>query len=133
MFFMKYNVFLLSNTRTKNVQKHILAPAAVACDTYLVRRSAHPWRSVFNILGKNFPNILKTCVKCFPLPAGNTLHRSCLSYIIYKSALQIQAAILLPPFRPLATIDGVSFRSRISSLDCTTFTNPTGTAMISSG
>ena len=27
---------------TKNVPWHILAPAAVACDTYLVRRSAHP-------------------------------------------------------------------------------------------
>ena len=33
--------------RTKNVPWHILAPAAVACDTYLVRRSAHPERSVF--------------------------------------------------------------------------------------
>uniref|UniRef100_UPI004027E4A9 hypothetical protein n=1 Tax=Mediterraneibacter faecis TaxID=592978 RepID=UPI004027E4A9 len=27
---------------SKNVPRHILAPAAVACDTYLVRRSAHP-------------------------------------------------------------------------------------------
>ena len=43
--------------RTKNVPRHILAPAAVACDTYLVRRSAHPERSVFYILGKDFPNI----------------------------------------------------------------------------
>ena len=43
--------------RTKNVPRHILAPAAVACDTYLVRRSAHPERSVFYMLGKNFPNI----------------------------------------------------------------------------
>ena len=42
---------------TKNVPWHILAPAAVACDTYLVRRSAHPERSVFYILGKDFPNI----------------------------------------------------------------------------
>ena len=32
----------ISNSRTKNVPGHILAPAAVACDTYLVRRSAHP-------------------------------------------------------------------------------------------
>ena len=45
--------------RTKNVPRHILAPAAVACDTYLVRRSAHPERSVFYILGKDFPNIQK--------------------------------------------------------------------------
>ena len=43
--------------RTKNVPRHILAPAAVACDTYLVRRSAHPERSVFYILGKDLPNI----------------------------------------------------------------------------
>ena len=43
--------------RTKNVPWHILAPAAVACDTYLVRRSAHPERSVFYILGKDLPNI----------------------------------------------------------------------------
>ena len=27
---------------TKNVPWHILAPAAVACDIYIVRRSAHP-------------------------------------------------------------------------------------------
>ena len=32
-----------------------------------------------------------------------------------------------------ATIDGVSSRLKISSFDCTTFTNPTGTAMINSG
>ena len=43
--------------RTKNVPWYILAPAAVACDTYLVRRSAHPERSVFYILEKDFPNI----------------------------------------------------------------------------
>ena len=42
---------------TKNVPRHILAPAAVACDIYLVRRSAHPKRSVFYILEKDFPNI----------------------------------------------------------------------------
>ena len=52
------NVTVLFLTkRTKNVPRHILAPAAVACDTYLVRRSAHPERSVFYMLGKNFPNI----------------------------------------------------------------------------
>ena len=28
--------------RTKNVSWHILAPAAVACDIYIVRRSVHP-------------------------------------------------------------------------------------------
>jgi len=27
---------------TKHVPWHILAPAAVACDIYLIRRSAHP-------------------------------------------------------------------------------------------
>nr|DAH06347.1 MAG TPA: hypothetical protein [Caudoviricetes sp.] len=29
----------------KNVPWHILAPAAVACDIYLIRRSAHPRRA----------------------------------------------------------------------------------------
>ena len=28
--------------RTKNVPWHILAPASVACDIYLIRRSVHP-------------------------------------------------------------------------------------------
>ena len=32
----------ISYYRTKNVPWHILAPAAVACDIYIVRRSAHP-------------------------------------------------------------------------------------------
>ena len=50
---------ILQFTRTKNVPWHILAPAAVACDTYLVRRSAHPERSVFYILGKDFRSVYK--------------------------------------------------------------------------
>ena len=33
---------LICNARTKNVPWHILAPAAVACDIYLIRRSVHP-------------------------------------------------------------------------------------------
>lgn len=33
---------ILQFTRTKNVPWHILAPAAVACDICIVRRSAHP-------------------------------------------------------------------------------------------
>ncbi len=33
--------------RTKNVPWHILAPAAVACDTYIIRRSAHPCGAFF--------------------------------------------------------------------------------------
>ena len=32
----------ISYYRTKNVPCHILAPAAVACDICIVRRSAHP-------------------------------------------------------------------------------------------
>ena len=32
----------LTSDRTKNVPWHILAPAAVACDIIIVRRSAHP-------------------------------------------------------------------------------------------
>ena len=53
-----YKVDVASDRRRrKNVPRHILAPAAVACDIYLVRRSAHPKRSVFYILEKDFPNI----------------------------------------------------------------------------
>ena len=48
------------------------------------------------------------------------------------SALQMQAAILLPPLRPLATIYGTS-ACMISSFDCTTLTKPTGTPITSSG
>lgn len=36
---------------------------------------------------------------------------------MYKSALHIHAAILLPPFRPLATIYGVFSRLKINSFD----------------
>ena len=32
----------LTSDRTQNVPWHILAPAAVACDIIIVRRSAHP-------------------------------------------------------------------------------------------
>ena len=34
-------------TSTKNVPWHILAPAAVACDIYLLRRSPHPRGAFF--------------------------------------------------------------------------------------
>ena len=44
----------------------------------------------------------------------------------------MHAAILLPPFRPRATIYGILV-CIISSLDCTTLTKPTGTPMISAG
>ena len=44
----------------------------------------------------------------------------------------MHAAILLPPFLPRATIYGTS-AFMISSLDCTTLTNPTGTPMMSAG
>ena len=43
------------------------------------------------------------------------------------------AATLLPPFLPFATMYGVSSRVRISSLDCTTFTKPTGAPMTRDG
>ena len=42
-----------------NVTVLFLAPVAVACDTYFVRRSAHPKQSVFYILGKDFPNMIR--------------------------------------------------------------------------
>ena len=45
---------LICNARTKNVPWHILAPAAVACDIYIVHRSAHP-RGAFYFTGKQFP------------------------------------------------------------------------------
>ena len=36
------NAVLMALDGTKNVPWHILAPAAVACDIIIVRRSAHP-------------------------------------------------------------------------------------------
>ena len=60
-------------------------------------------------------------------------------YIPYNRALTIAAAMLEPPFLPLATIRGMSevlsdFLSfQISSFASTTFTKPTGTAMIPAG
>ena len=33
---------------------HILAPAAVACDIYIVRRSAHPRGAFFTLQESNF-------------------------------------------------------------------------------
>ena len=50
----------------------------------------------------------------------------------YNNALQIAAAILLPPFRPLATMAGTSVL-KINSFASTTFTNPTGTPIMSAG
>ena len=38
----------------KNVPWHILAPAAVACDIYLIRRSAHPRGAFFTLQESNF-------------------------------------------------------------------------------
>ena len=45
---------ICSQIRTKNVPWHILAPAAVACDIYLIRRSAHPRGAVFTLQESNF-------------------------------------------------------------------------------
>ena len=47
-------------------------------------------------------------------------------------ALHIAAAMLLPPLLPLATIQGIVVLM-MSSLDSTTLTNPTGTAMMAIG
>ena len=33
---------------------HILAPAVVACDIYLIRRSVHPRGAFFNLQESNF-------------------------------------------------------------------------------
>ena len=41
VFSYKHELWLVA-CRIKNVPWHILAPAAVACDIYLIRRSAHP-------------------------------------------------------------------------------------------
>ena len=73
---------------TKNVPRHILAPVAVACDTYFVRRSAHPKRSVFYILGKDFPNIQKSILCIVPY---KNQHKECFFFtfrIPYKPDLQ---------------------------------------------
>ena len=40
--------------RTENVPWHILAPAAVACDIYLIRRSVHPRGAFFTLQESNF-------------------------------------------------------------------------------
>ena len=48
-----FHHFLLSK-RTKNVPWHILAPAAVACDIYLIRRSVHPRGAFFTLQESNF-------------------------------------------------------------------------------
>lgn len=48
---------LICNARTKNVPWHILASAAVACDIYLIRRSAHPRGAFLYIRKEHFPNI----------------------------------------------------------------------------
>ena len=71
-----------------NVTVLFLAPAAVACDTYLVRRSAHPERSVFYMLGKNFPNIQKSILCIVPY---KNQHKECFFFtfrIPYKPDLQ---------------------------------------------
>ena len=68
-----------------------------------------------------------------PERAGSLPSSTLYTGIWYNSALQMAAATLLPPFLPLATIYGVSSRVRISSLDWTTFTNPTGTPMTRAG
>ena len=52
--------------------------------------------------------------------------------IPYNIPLQIAAAKLLPPFLPLATITG-TLHLLIISFASTTFTKPTGTAIISTG
>ena len=40
--------------KTKNVPWHILAPASVACDIYLMRRSAHPRGAFITLQESNF-------------------------------------------------------------------------------
>ena len=47
-------VILFQINGTKNVPWHILAPAAVACDIYLIRRSAHPRGAFFTLQESNF-------------------------------------------------------------------------------
>ena len=42
-----------NHNRTKNVPWHIPAPAAVACDIYLVRCSAHPRGAFFTLQESN--------------------------------------------------------------------------------
>jgi hypothetical protein len=52
-FFSHLSLFLITRG-TKNVPWHILAPAAVACDIYLIRRSAHPRGAFFSLQESNF-------------------------------------------------------------------------------
>ena len=53
-FFSLEKLFMRVAHVTKNVPWHILAPAAVACDIYLIRRSAHPRGAVFTLQESNF-------------------------------------------------------------------------------
>ncbi|MFR6392595.1 MAG: hypothetical protein ACLUN0_06680 [Roseburia sp.] len=45
---------LHNELQKKNVPWHIPAPAAVACDIYLIRRSAHPRFPFFTLQESNF-------------------------------------------------------------------------------
>ena len=51
---MSLAAFYECRARKKNVPWHITAPAAVACDIYLIRRSAHPRGAFFTLQESNF-------------------------------------------------------------------------------
>ena len=47
----------------KECALHIPAPAAVACDIYLIRRSVHPYGAFFNLQESNFLQIKKAAAR----------------------------------------------------------------------
>ena len=46
--------FYMVEVAVSRLSNYILAPAAVACDIYLIRRSAHPRGAFFSLQESNF-------------------------------------------------------------------------------
>ena len=73
----------------KNVPWHILAPAAVACDIYLIRRSAHPRRAFL---------LYRKAISCKKKQCRNfsVLSLSYVSYFFYfLSLMQLSYDLIL--------------------------------------
>ena len=80
--------------RTKNVPWHILAPAAVACDIIIVRRSAHP-AGGFYYIENEMSMSSKVIIPWEERPAGckDVLWRSAANPIIPRDLLPTSNSI----------------------------------------
>ena len=86
---------ILQFTRTKNVPWHILAPAAVACDIYIVRRSAHP-RGAFLCNRNEVSYYIKNkAYENFSVCPGICFYYSRLSLNFFISALSLSDIMTL--------------------------------------